>query len=254
MPVDNHVHVVAHGEYHYNEEWLQQYLDRAQQRGIKAIGLVEHDQFRDKMDRNVIEASRRPDISIAAGLEIDFIPGREGYIRNIIDKSSLDFVMGSVHFIDGWAFDHPDYRDKFDSLDIDEVYGDYFRLMDKLVKSRLFDIVGHLDLIKLWGHRPVKKNSLQYVQPVLHSIKASPMVIEINSAGLRKPVQEMYPSRQIIEEMFNLNIPVTMGSDAHHPDQAAEGLANVSRTLWSVGYRKVVAFKGRKSYSLPLTQ
>ena len=79
------------------------------------------------------------------------------------------------------------------------------------------------------------------------------MVIEINSAGLRKPVQEMYPSRQIIEEMFNLNLPVTMGSDAHHPEQVAEGLADVAQKLWSIGYRKVTAFKGRKPYSLPLT-
>lgn len=254
MPVDNHVHVVAHGEYHYNEEWLKQYLDRAQQKGIQVIGLVEHDQFRDEVDQSIIEAVRRPDILIAAGLEIDFIPGREEYIKKIIDKSSLDFVMGSVHFIDGWAFDHPDHRGVFESQDIDKVYSDYFALMDRLVKSRLFDIVGHLDLIKLWGHRPVKKTSLQYVQPILHSIKASPMVIEINSAGLRRPVQEMYPSRRIIEEMFNLGLPVTMGSDAHHPDQVGEGLADISRTLWSVGYRKVVAFKGRESYFLPLTQ
>jgi histidinol-phosphatase (PHP family) len=250
--VDYHVHVVAHGEYHYREEWLNQYLDRAQQRGVQAIGLIEHDQFREKIDWKLIEASKRPDLHIAAGLEIDFVPGREESIKRMIDQHPLDFVMGSVHFINDWAFDHPDHRAGFDALDIDQVYSDYYVLIDKLVKSRLFDIIGHLDLIKIWGHRPIKKDSLQHVQPILHSIKASPMVIEINSAGLRKPVQEMYPCRQIIEKMFQLGLPVTMGSDAHHPDQVAEGLADVSRTLWSIGYRKVIAFKGRESYPLPL--
>lgn len=253
MSVDYHVHVVAHGEYHYNEEWLDQYMDRAQQRGIQAIGLIEHDQFRSRVDRSLLEAVKRPNISIATGLEIDFAPGREKQIKEMIDNSCLDYTMGSVHFIDDWAFDHPDHRSGFDALDIDQVYSDYYALIDKLVKSRLFDIVGHLDLIKIWGHRPLKKDSLQHVQPILHSIKASPMVIEINSAGLRKPVQEMYPAQEIIEKMFQLGLPVTMGSDAHHPDQVAEGLADVSRTLWSIGYRKVVAFKGRESYPLPLT-
>ena len=100
MLVDYHVHVVAHGEYHYREEWLNQYLDRAQQRGVQAIGLIEHDQFREKIDWKLIEASKRPDLHIAAGLEIDFVPGREESIKRMIDQLPLDFVMGSVHFID----------------------------------------------------------------------------------------------------------------------------------------------------------
>ena len=253
MPVDNHVHVVAHGEYEYSEEWLIQYVNKARQKGIQVLGLVEHEQFSDKVYRHIIEAVRRPDLLITTGLEMDFVPGREEDIKKIVNNAFLDFVMGSVHYIDGWPFDHPDYRAGFESSDIDRVYSDYFGLVQRLIQSRLFDVIGHLDLIKIWGHRPIKKSSLQYVQPILHSIKDTPMVIEINSAGLRKPVQEMYPSRQIIEEMFNLNLPVTMGSDAHHPEQVAEGLAGVAQKLWSIGYRKVTAFKGREPYSLPLT-
>ena len=99
--------------------------------------------------------------------------------------------------------------------------------MDKIVGCCLFDIVGHLDLIKLWGHRPVIKSSLHYVLPVLHSIKAAGMIIEINSAGIRKPVREMYPALDIIEEMFRLGLPVTMGSDAHLPIKVAEDFTDI---------------------------
>ena len=64
MPVDNHVHVVAHGEYEYSEEWLIQYVNKARQKGIQVLGLVEHEQFSDKVYRHIIEAVRRPDLLI----------------------------------------------------------------------------------------------------------------------------------------------------------------------------------------------
>ena len=252
MAVDYHVHVAAHGEYHYSEEWLNLYLQNARQRGIQAIGLAEHEEYRDRADQALIERLRRPDLYVARGLEIDFIPGREETIKEMLDQYPLDFVIGSVHYIDGWPFDHPDYRQQFASADFDQVYSQYFALVDKLVGCGLFDIVGHLDLIKIWGHRPKLKNSLQYALPVLHSIKTAGMIIEINSAGIRKPVGEVYPAWKIIEEMFRLGLPVTMGSDAHNPDQVAEDFAEITRSLWDIGYRKVVAFRGRKPYLLPL--
>lgn len=253
MAVDYHVHVVAHGEYQYSEEWLSLYLKRARQRGIQAIGLVEHDEYRDEMNRELIEKMKSPDLYVACGLEIDYIPGREATIKEMLAHYPLDFVIGSVHYIDGWPFDHPDHCQRFAAADIDQIYDDYFGLMDKMVRSRLFDIVGHLDLVKLWGHRPVIKSTLQYALPVLHSIKAAGMIIEINSAGIRKPVREMYPALDIIEEMFRLGLPVTMGSDAHHPDQVAEDFADISHTLRNIGYRKVAALQERKTCLLPLT-
>lgn len=253
LAADYHVHVVAHGEYQYSQEWLERYLAGARQRGIRAIGLVEHEEYRDRVDLHIIKSLSNPDLDVACGLEMDFMPGREEVIQAILTQYPLDFTIGSVHYIDGWPFDHPDYRQQFESADIDQVYDDYFRLVDQMVRSGLFDIVGHLDLIKLWGHRPVKNNLLQYVLPVLHSIKASGMVIEINSAGIRKPVGEIYPAPAIIEEMFRLGLPITMGSDAHHPDQVAEDFTDVAQVLWNIGYRKVLAFKKRESYSLPIT-
>jgi len=122
LAVDYHVHVAAHGEYHYSEEWLNLYLQNARQRGIQAIGLAEHEEYRDRADQALIERLRRPDLYVARGLEIDFIPGREETIKEMLDQYPLDFVIGSVHYIDGWPFDHPDYRQQFASADIDQVY------------------------------------------------------------------------------------------------------------------------------------
>lgn len=253
MPLDYHVHVIAHGEYQYNETWLDQYLTKARQQGLRYIGLLEHDEYLDLIDRTLINDKQKTDLYIASGVEFDYEPHREGSIKQMIDRTLPDFTMGSVHIINGWHFDHPDYRDRFELIDIDEIYTEYFILINQMVNSGLFDIIGHLDLVKIWGHRPAKKPVLNYVEPVLKSIKASRAVIEINSAGIRKPVGEQYPSLPLIERMFELGIPVTMGSDAHHPDQVAEGLQDISRLLWDIGYRQVVAFRGRKPYALPLS-
>lgn len=252
MRLDYHVHVVAHGEYEYREEWLNQYLRTARQRGIQSLGLVEHDEYADRIDAEVIQASRQHGIYIASGLEVDYFVGREGTIKQLIDQGSYDFVIGSVHSINGWAFDHPDYRDRFSRVDIDQIYQQYFDLVASLVHSRCCDIVGHLDLIKKWGHHPRRKTVLEYAEPILKSIKASGMVIEINSAGWRKPVMDLYPSLPIIRRMYELGLPVTMGSDAHHPSEVGEDLDRVSRLLWEIGYRRVVSFRNRRATAIAL--
>jgi len=178
-------------------------------------------------------------------LEIEYIPGREEEIKRIIQLNPYDYIIGSVHFIEGWAFDHPDYKDEFKKRDIDEVYAAYFNLVEKAVASGLFDIVGHIDLIKIWGHRPRKRSTVYYVKKILDIIKDSGMVIEINSSGLRKPVREVYPAQDVIEMMALMNIPITFASDAHHPDQVGENIEDLAILAVNSGYRHIVTLDKR---------
>ncbi len=248
MLLDYHVHAVAHGEYKYDYEWLRLFLEKACQLGIKEIGFTEHDEFVQLIDRAMLYrlSDEYGDVSIRLGLEVDFIPGRELEIAALRKKYDWDYFIGSIHFIDGWGFDHPDYRHLFAAKDCDQVYEEYFALVNQMVLSGLFDVVGHIDLIKIWGHRPERKSVIDYASPVLQNVKAAGMAIEINSAGLRKPVREIYPAQELLETMFAMDIPVTLGTDAHHPDQLGEGLPEAVRAAWQAGYRQVVALTGRR--------
>jgi len=251
---DYHIHVLAHGEYEYTYDWLKAFALAAQEQGIMELGFTEHDEYIDRIDMNNLMKLRRefPKLSIRLGVEVDFVPGREEHIKIISQQYDFDYIIGSVHYIDGWGFDHPDYSHLFKGKDVDGIYRSYFNLLNRAVESGLFDVVGHLDLVKIWGHRPLKYDIKHYVDPLLNTIKAAGMVIEINSAGLRKPVREIYPSREVVDLIAAKEIPVTMGSDAHHPSQLGEGLAEARKILVDAGFRSITAFEGRQMKELPL--
>ncbi len=245
MLVDYHVHVVAHGEYGYSQDWVNQFLDSASKRGIQEIGFSEHDEFMHLVDFNtfqVVQNAHRHNIDIKLGIEMDYIPGQEQNINETIRQKPYDYVIGSVHYIDGWGFDHPDFQSGFDERDIDDIYGQYAHILMQMVQSGCFDVVGHMDLVKIWGHRPRRRSSLDYLTPVLEAVRKNNMAVEINSAGLRKKVAELYPEEALVNRMFRYDIPITFGSDAHHPDQIGEGLTEAYQSARKAGYRYLVRF------------
>lgn len=255
MRVDYHVHVAAHGEYNYNRAWIGQYLERAHQQGIREIGFSEHDEFLHLMDLEMIREIQKEKpygINVRLGVEVDFIPGREEKIGAMGSQAEYDYLIGSVHFIDGWGFDHPDFRTGFIERDIDDVYGQYAAIMLKMVESACFDVVGHIDLVKIWGHRPRKHSTLYYLEPILKAIKKHGLAVEINSAGLRKEVAELYPAADIVDRMFNYSIPITIGSDAHQPDQVGAGLDAAYQSARQAGYRYLVRFSRHQQIVTPL--
>lgn len=253
MLVDYHIHAAAHGEYQYTYDWLKSFVEKALSRGINEIGFSEHDEYLDRIKPDLIQELNRKyrDFNIRLGLEIDFYPGRNEEILRIISSHSFDYILGSVHFISGWGFDHPDERYRFEEKDVDEVYRDYFALIIAAARSRLFDVVGHLDLVKVWGHRPSGQMSA-IIEPVLQCIKEEDLVIEINSGGLRKPVAEVYPAFSIIQRMAAIGIPATLGSDAHHPDQVGCELRETAALLKKAGYRQIVQFVSRQKILVDL--
>lgn len=254
MLQDYHVHALAHGEYQYTYDWLKKFLIMARERQIMELGFAEHDEFISRIDTKVLKRLQEefPDIKLRLGLEVDYIPGREDYIRQLSQSYDFDYIIGSVHFIDGWGFDHPDFRHLFEEKDIDQVYSRYFELVRMAIDSSLFDIIGHLDLIKIWGHRPRQHDVLFHVKPLLNSIKATDMIIEINSAGLRKPVGEIYPQQEIIDLVASKQIAVTLGSDAHHPQQIGEGLQEALGVLINAGFTHLASLQQRQVEMQPL--
>jgi len=147
-----------------------EYARKAVELGLKEIGFSDHApmvKFADMpgvamkfeelpLYHRMIEEVRekyKDRIVIRIGIEADFIPGCEDKTRAILDAYPYDYVIGSVHFIGDWAFDHPDKRAEWDNRDIDEVYRQYYRLLRESARAGMFNTIAHADLVKKFGHR-----------------------------------------------------------------------------------------------------
>ena len=252
MRIDLHNHTTR---CNHAEGTVDEYIQKAIELGIDIYGFSEHApmdfdlNYRlpfEEMDayRNDILTAKekyKNDISILLGYEVDWL---QGHMDERVLKADVDYLIGSVHFIDKWGFDNPEFIGGWKEKDIDEIWQAYFEATEAMANSGKFDIVGHLDLIKVFKFMP-KQDIRLLAKNVLQAIKQSNMVLEINTAGLRKPVAEMYPSRDLLEEAYSLNIPITFSSDAHAVDQIGFGYELATTLAKDIGYRQAVTFKGR---------
>ncbi len=242
------------------EGTIDEYIQRAIELGIDIYGFSEHapmdfdEKYRlsfcdmDAYVNDVLEAKERykNDLEILLGYEVDYLPG---HMDERVLSAKVDYLIGSVHFIDKWSFDNPEFIGGWKSKDIDEIWKAYFEATEAMVKTGKFDIVGHLDLIKVFKYMP-KQDVRVLARDVLKAIKKSGMVMELNAAGLRKPVGEIYPSKALLEVAYELDIPITFSSDAHAVDQVGFGYEATTSLAKSVGYTQAVTFKDREKQLL----
>ncbi|MFW6281408.1 MAG: histidinol-phosphatase HisJ family protein [bacterium] len=248
--VDYHTHPYSHGEKEikYNKKLIKNYINIAYKKGIKELGFSDHDEYIKKIKLNLIdELSENSPVKLLKGIEFDYIPGKESYINRKIKKLNLDYAIGSVHFIDGWGFDNPNNIDEYQKRDIDRSYEEYYSIIEKCIESDLFNIVGHLDLIKVFGFKVNNEKKISnIIISILKKIKKYDLVLELNTNGLNKPIKEIYPSEKIIHEAYNLNIPFTLASDAHRAERVGEGIKDYTELLKRIGYKEIAVFENRK--------
>ena len=229
--------------------------------GLKEIGfsdhapLVTHDDPKITMNfkqlptyHKMIESVRKEfkdDIQVKVSIEADFIPGYEEKTKKILDEYPYDYVIGSVHFIKNWGFDDPDTRDTWDEIDVNRVYRDYFELLRQSAETKLFNIMGHVDLVKKFGHRATE-DMIEEIKQTAKVFKECGMTIEINTAGLRKPIKEMYPSLAHLKIYCKAGVPLTFGSDAHDPQDVGCDFDKAVALAKEAGYKEYVTFAKRK--------
>jgi len=201
---------------------------------------------------NLIEEKKalyKDKIAIKIGFEVDYpFKAGTGFKKKYLNDNRIDYLIGSCHFIDDWAFDHPDFLDEFNNRDIDEVYNEYFKIIEGLISNN-FNIIGHFDLIKKFGHRP-KGDISKTIENIAKIMSKKNITVEINTSGLRKPVNEIYPSQKIIDILHNYNIPITLGSDSHSPDEVGYKFNMAITMVKKAGYRKISGFSKRKRYDI----
>jgi len=253
MRIDLHNHTVL---CNHAEGSVEDYLERAAELGIDVYGFSEHapmhfdETYRVSFENMALyeawirEAREawRGRIDVRLGYEVDWLPG---YMDERVLGADVDYLIGSVHFLDKWGFDNPEFLNGWKERDVDEVWEAYFEAIEAMAKSGLFDIVGHLDLIKVFKYLP-KRDVRVIAENALKAIKKSGMVLEINAAGLRKPVGEIYPSLALLEEAYALDIPITFGSDAHSPEQVGFGYDEAVAAARKAGYTQAAVFEKRE--------
>ena len=216
-----------HGFMHYESEYR---MSRAQIPLYENLLRAGRDDFKDKRE-------------ILLGYEADWMAKKE-LMSDSINRAKCDYLIGSVHFLDTWGFDNPAFIAQYKGKDIDKLYEDYFNALGAMIKSGLFDIVGHIDLIKVFNYRP-KRDIRHYAQPIIKLAKKADMVIELNSAGYRKACNELYPSDEILELMAQNDIKITFGSDAHSIEQVGLNMSKSIDKAREFGFSKAYVFKER---------
>lgn len=184
-------------------------------------------------------------IDIRVGLEGDYIEGYEDKIEAIIQAYPWDYVIGSVHFLGTWDVSDSRQTHGWEGRNRDEVYAQYYDAVQKAARTGFYDYIGHLDVIKRFGFKP-DRDTTDLEDQTLEVIKEAGLAIELNASGLRTPSQEMFPSRRILERCRELGIPLTLGSDAHHPDRVGQYLDEARELLKQVGFTELATFKQRK--------
>lgn len=268
--IDYHTH---HERCGHAEGRLEDYVKRAIEIGLEQIGLSDHMPLlhvdpatyypgmamaMEELPRYVEEALRlkekyRGQIDIRVGLEGDYIEGYEEDIERIVTGYPWDYVIGSVHFLGEWDVSDSRQLHGWEGKRMLDVYERYFDAVQKAAKTGFYDFLGHIDVIKRFGHRPEEDDEVRELERrTLEAIRESGATIELNASGLRMPCAEMFPKRRMLEYAFELGIPVTVGSDAHQPERLSQYLDQAVALLKEVGYRELATFSGRQRTMIPI--
>lgn len=263
LPPDYHTHTALckHAEGHPVD-----YARSARQKGLREIAITDHGPLpRDRDPEHRMELSQfgvyqkwihaaqlDSDCNVLLGVEADYFEGCKPFMSEWLAQYPFDLVLGSIHDLGSWNMDDPDALSMWGSSDVHAVWRRYFELIGAMADAKLYDVVTHLDLPKRGGDRPRDRDLPDLVLPALDRIARAGMAIEINTSGLRHPVNEMYPAPRILAWAREREIPIAFGSDAHLPEQVASDFEQAVAMAREAGYTHSARFRRRRRRKVPL--
>ena len=250
--VDYHMHSILSDGKNTHEEMIKAAIGL----GLEEIGFSDHVCLKTVewaispidipvMTEQILELREKysSQIKVRYGIEMDYLAGMEHDIQQIISSLPLDYVIGSVHFIGDWNFDTD--KSLYGKWSNDELYHMYYELIQLAAKSGIFDIIGHLDIIKKFRIYP-ESDQTNLIEETLKIIKENNVVVELNTGGLDRPCAEFTPSPEIIERCYHHHIPMTISSDAHKTTQIARHFETAINLMKKVGFEEIVTFQNRE--------
>jgi histidinol-phosphatase (PHP family) len=269
MLTDYHVHLRPDedgttAEKYFTAANAERYREAASERGIAELGVSEHvyrfhaaldvwdhpfwaENAADDLDEYVEFVREETDLRL--GIEADFIPGREDRMGSLLDSHEWDYVIGSVHFIREFAVDMPGAFDVWGrGMSPEKVWKAYFEMLAEAARTGLYDVMAHPDLVKVWGAgRPVPEvDPRRFYEPAVEAFAETGVAVEVSTAGLRKPVGEIYPARAFLEMVVDAGCPIALSSDAHRPEHIGWEYERALELLSDAGVRELCVFERRQ--------
>jgi histidinol-phosphatase (PHP family) len=249
--------------------WIGRYVERAKARAIHEIAITEHvHRFAAARDWHphawwrgeatedlavhceALGDAKAAGLPVLIGIEMDWLPERREDIAALLAAHPFDIVLGSVHWLDGLAIDNPD-DPATEHITAEAVWDRYLEELVAAARSGLYDVLAHPDLPKVFGHR-LPPSMTGRVEEVVGAIAETHVAIECSSAGLRKPVQELYPDPDWLARFHAAGVRATLASDAHAPEDVGRDYPTAVAALRLAGYRTITRFNGRDAQQVEI--
>ncbi len=254
---------------HLSAAWIGRYVERARGRAVSEIAITEHVyRFAQARDWNddpwwreeatedadaycaAVIAARDAGLPVLLGIEMDWLPGRLDEIAAFLAARPFDVVLGSVHWIGPMTVNDPSAAD-WGGRPAEEVWSAYLAELVAAAGSGLYDVLAHPDLPKVFGAR-LPESLAGAMDEAVAAIAAAGVAIECSSAGLRKPVGELYPEPALLARFREAGVPATLSSDAHHPGDVARDYPTAVAALRGAGYETITRFSRREPAQVPI--
>ena len=266
MLTDYHMHLADDDEPldadAFTTAHIERYVARARECGVDEIGFTDHvfrfHEARDWLDHHLWQddaVGRLDDYRVAVrtaadaglpvklGLEVDYIEGREEDIAGVVADGDWDYLLGSVHWVDGLAVDW-DAAPIWERYPVDEVWRRYVDVLGAAASSGIYDSMAHPDLAKVFGDRPAELEPLHGT--IADAFAAAGVCAEVSTAGYRQALGELYPAPPLLAMLHERGVPVTLGSDAHAPAGVGRDFDRALGELHEAGYRTITVFDRRE--------
>ena len=274
MLTDYHLHLrpdepETPPERYFTAENVARYREAAELAGVAELGVAEHihrfsaaleiwrhpfwvEEAHDDIDAYVefVQGS-----GLRLGIEADYVAGAEDRTEELLGSRPFDYVVGSVHFIGDASIDQERWDVwELERGDPDRIWERYFAQLAAAARTGLFDVIGHPDLVKVWGTaRPApSRDPRHYYEPAVEAMAEAGVAAEISTAGLRKPIGELYPCEPLARMLAEAGVPFALSSDAHLPGEVGYAYDRAVRFLSEIGVDEIATFAGRERRLEPL--
>ena len=275
MKIDYHMHF-EYGDYDIN--WVQGFFDAAKRRGIDEIGITEHshtfpefkqlyyddlildDSFVGKFQQKWLKKNKfkhtlddyfnfmtqlKLNHNVKIGIEVCNFQDQSA-AKKILDNYSFDYIIGSVHFLKGWAYDSSEIKDEWNNHDLHEIYEWYTQEVEKLASSQIYDVLGHPFNIRLFKNIPAF-DVTNYLERVAQALKSAHMAVDVNTGTrYRYPIQEISPYPDFMKIAADYELPIIISSDAHKPEDCGNFCDEAVDYVKRFGYKQALTFNKRQ--------
>lgn len=270
MIVDYHMHLRdGDGKIAFRADAIGPFVETALARSVHEIGFTEHVYYfrqtaeiwdipymsercvHDLDDYcDAVLAAKRAGLPVKLGIEVDYVGERQGRLAELLSGYPFDFRLGSVHWLGNLAVDAS--PGAWELMTVDEVWRAYTEALCRLALSGTVDVLAHLDLAKIFGRRPDAALLAELHERIAMTVAAAGLAVEVSTAGLRKPVGELYPDAELLRACVGKGVPVTLASDAHEPDLVGESFDRALMHARAAGCETAAVFDGGRMSLEPL--